>query len=322
MKPRDPASLRRLVHYVVIAAMLWSVAVLVAVAFWSGGAFSGLASIGAPLALATLVAFIANHALRFIRWHLMLRAERQHVPWPRSLSIFLAGLGLLPTPAKAGVAARSVLLLAEGVPVHVSLAAYFAERLLDLVGLVVLATILLASALHGNAWWLAAATAVIGVIGVAVAPRVFRVIEGRFARWPRVARALEWTASCFADAGDMNRGWRLPAFVLLGMAANVIAGLMLHVALRETATPVPWATCLGILAVSHLSGSISMLPGGIGGFDVAMLAQLAAAGVSPVDALMALALVRIVTLWGSVAVGLPLLWIGTHRAAAPANTTS
>jgi len=73
---------------------------------------------------------------------------------------------------------------------------------------------------------------------------------------------------------------------------------------------------VGILAVSHLSGSISLLPGGIGGFDLAMLAQLAAAGVAPLDAITALSLVRLATLWSSVLAGLPLLWLGLRRAPA------
>ena len=310
----DAAAARRLVRYVIVVAMAWSVVVLAGIAAWGGDAVRArLATIGMPLVFATLATFALNHGLRFVRWHLMLRAERHFVPWRRSLAIFMAGLALLPTPAKAGVASRSVLLLAEGVPAHVSIAAYFAERLLDLVGLVMLATLLLATLSSWNAWMLAAFAGVAGMVAVAVAPAMLAALRARMPPWPRTRRALDWTSRCFVDAEEMLSGWRLPAFVVLGMAANAIAGLLLYAALLGSATPIAASTGVGILSVSHLSGSISLLPGGIGGFDLAMLAQLAAGGVAPLDALVALSLVRIATLWSSVVVGLPLLWVGMRR---------
>jgi len=313
----EAAGIWRLVRYVIVAAMVWSLVVLAGIVAWGGeAARTRLATVGMPLALATVATFVLNHALRFARWHLMLRAERHFIPWRRSLAIFMAGLALLPTPAKAGVASRSVLLLAEGVPVHVSIAAYFAERLLDLVGLVMLATLLLATLSSWNAWVLAAVAGVVGMVAIAVAPSILAALRPRMPPWPRTRRALDWTSRCFVDAEEMLSGWRLPAFVALGMAANAVAGLLLYAALLGSATPIAASTGVGILAVSHLSGSISLLPGGIGGFDLAMLAQLAAAGVAPLDAITALSLVRLATLWSSVLAGLPLLWLGLRRAPA------
>ena len=45
-----------------------------------------------------------------MRWHWMLGSLGSHVPKMASFAIFMAGLGLLPTPGKIGVAARSLLL--------------------------------------------------------------------------------------------------------------------------------------------------------------------------------------------------------------------
>lgn len=314
----DIARAKRLVAFVVVAATLWSLALVLAAGFWGGEALSTQAArISGALVAATVAAFVVNHLLRFVRWQLMLRAEGYRVPWARSLAIFMAGLALLPTPAKAGVAARSVLLSAEGVPVHVSLAAYFAERLFDLIGLLLLAALLLGAAVPAHRGWLIAVLATAAVVGVLVAPRL-----GRLARqWSQtrshaLARSVDWTLSFFTDAADMMAGWRLPAFVLIGILANVSTGLFLWWAVGAS---IDALHAIGILAVSHLSGSLSMLPGGIGGFELAMLAQLTGAGVTRPDALLAVGLVRVVTLWGSVAVGLPLLWLGmtrvTHRAA-------
>jgi len=313
--------IRRLVTIVIILATAWSLALVLAVTFWSDdGVGKRLSSIGWPLGLATAACFAANHLLRFLRWQLMLRAEGYRVAWPRSLSIFMAGLALLPTPAKAGVAARSVLLQAEGVPVHVSLAAYFAERLLDLIGLLLLASLLLATAVPAQRWLILGGIGACAVAVIVLAPRLAGVARRWTSEHPsRLARVLDWGLRFFIDAADMIAGWRFGAFVLLGMIANVVTGVFIWYSLRDVPELLDPVKAVGILAVSHLSGSLSMLPGGLGGFEAGMLAQLAGAGVARGDALVTLALVRIVTLWGSVLVGLPLLWMGMRRVIAPAG---
>ena len=309
----DAGTLRRHVRLVVAIALAWSLLLVGAAIAWGGSELSDrLRTIGWPLALAVFAAFCANHSLRFVRWQMMLRAEGHAVPWPRSLSIFMAGLALLPTPANAGVAARSFFLLSEGVPVHVSLAAYFVERLLDFVGLVVLATLLLMSGAPHLQILLAFVIAAAGVIGVSVAPRVCRALRSRISR-PRLARAIEWLTKFFADAADMLAGWRLPLFVLLGLAANMVVAALLWFALRGSAMPLDLAQASGVVGVSYLFGAASLLPGGLGGFELAMLAQLAVLNVPASDAWLALALVRMATLWGSVVVGIPLLFAELRR---------
>ena len=314
------AEVRKLVLWIVALAALWSLGVLCAALWWGGDALLQ-APIGLQLVGATAAVFVVNHALRFARWHLMLKSEGHDVPLLRGLAIFLAGLALLPTPAKAGVAVRSVLLLEAGVPVHVSLAAYFVERLLDFVGLVMFASLLVGAGPGGNRWLLGLAIGIAALIAIAVAHPIGTAIRPRVAGFPRVARALDWLLALIVDAGRMLNGWRLPFFVLLGLVANGATGVLLWIAVGAESGPVDLAQALGILGLAHLSGSITMLPGGIGGFELALTGALAAAGISAPLVVAAVAAVRIVTLWGGVAVGLPLLWLAMRRgwagAAAP-----
>jgi glycosyltransferase 2 family protein len=306
-RPLDAMALRRMVRYVVLGAMAWSLIIIAAMAAWGGGT---MALPQPAFILWGVAVFAVNHAMRFVRWHLMLGAEGYRLPWPRSFAIFMAGLALLPTPAKAGVAVRSVLLEREGVPVHVSIAAYFAERLLDLIGLVVLATVLVGSGDAGMRWLVAAAVAIVGVAAIRMAPAALRMLRARALPGPASSRALEWVGRCLADAGDMLTGWRLPLFILLGAGANAAAGLLVWVGVHGAIDPV---IAVGVLAVSHLSGSITLLPGGLGGFDLAMVTQLDARGVAPADALATLSLVRLATFWAGIATGMPLLWLGLRR---------
>lgn len=308
----DATAVRRLVAWVVALAALWSLALLCAALWWGGDALLR-APIGLALVGATAVAFVVNHALRFARWHMMLRSEGCEVPLRRSLAIFLAGLALLPTPAKAGVAVRSVLLLEAGVPVHVSLAAYFVERLLDFVGLVMLASLLVGAHLAGNRWLPGLAIGVAALLAIVLAQPICRALRPRLAGLPRVVRAVDWLLAFLGDAAHMLGGWRLPLFLLIGLAANAATGVLLWIALGAGSSPVDLAYALGVLGLAHLSGSMTMLPGGIGGFELAMMGALAAANVSGPLVVAAVAAVRVVTLWGSVAVGLPLLTLALRR---------
>jgi uncharacterized membrane protein YbhN (UPF0104 family) len=235
------------------------------------------------------------------------------VPWTRSLAIFMAGLALLPTPAKAGVAVRSLLLLDEGVPGHVSLAAYFVERLLDFVGLVMLASLLVGAEIAGNRWIPGLVIGATALVAIVAAAPVCRALRPRVARWPALARAIDWLLAFLHDATHMLGGWRLPVFLALGMAANALTGILVWLAAGGGAGLVDVGYALGVIGVSHLSGSITLLPGGIGGFEAAMMAALAAVGVAPASALVAVAIVRATTLWGPVMVGLPLLAQGMRR---------
>jgi len=313
---------RRLLLQVAMAAALWAGMLLVAAVWWSGGAaWTHLLGAGWELWLATFGLFAASHLLRFARWHWMLAREGYRLPVGRSLSIFLAGLALLPTPGKAGVAVRSLLLLREGVPGNVSLAAWFAERLFDFFGLVALAALLVPGQPGDARWVFALGVALTGLVAVRFAPAACAGIALR-ARAAWLYRASSWAANLFGHASDLVAARVFLPYLLVGMAANAMTGLLLWLAMERFGAATDLVRCIGIVGVSHLFGSLSFLPGGLGGFEVAMLGQLAAAGMAPDGAVAAVAVVRIATIWGSIAVGLPLLAAGIQRERVARNTLS
>jgi uncharacterized membrane protein YbhN (UPF0104 family) len=305
---------QRGVRFVVLAATTWVIILgIAAVVAGDRSAWARLERAGPEIATMTLAAFIANHLIRFVRWQWMLRIVDARVPLFESLSIFLAGLGLLPTPGKIGVAVRSVLLMKYGVPVRRSLAAYFAERFFDLAGLLILAALFYTGPLSEGV----TVVAMLGVIGMVLLVRypepVVNTLLHSARRWPRLALAVN------ATAGLLDAAKRLLAFpqaallVVLGLLANALVGLLVYGVAMYLTTPVPVASGIGAVAFAHLSGSASMTPGGLGGFELALLFDLQHSSVPRDDALIIVTCVRFTTLWGSVAVGLPLMLIGLRR---------
>lgn len=305
---------RRGLHFVVLAAVVWVVVLAIAaIAVTDRSVLARFDRAWPWLATATLAAFIGNHLLRFGRWQWMLHVLGARVPVVASFAIFMAGLGLLPTPGKIGVAARSLLLTRHGVSGRVSLAAYFAERLFDLAGLLLLATAFYRGPLAGG-------ITVVGIAGVACLallaryPDTFVVPLRRWVgRWPRLVVAVDAAAGMLHAARRLlELRWAL-VFVALGMAANVVVGVLIWRLLAYFAIDTSVGTGIGGLALAHLTGSASMAPGGLGGFEVALLLDLERAGAQLDQALIILICVRIVTLWAGVVVGLPLLLMGLRR---------
>lgn len=305
---------RRGVRFVIWAALFWVIAlVIVAIVVGDRSALMRIERAGPAIGALTLAAFVANHLLRFVRWQWMLRLLGARIPTAASFAIFMAGLGLLPTPGKIGVAARSVLLMEYGVRVRTSLAAYFAERLFDLIGLLVLAAFFYAGPLSN--WFATAAT-----IGVVVVILVARYPEPVIAALGRlVRRRARFAAAVDAIGGLLDAAKRLLAlphaivFVFIGLVANALVGLLVYGVGMLLTTSIPVGGAIGAVAFAHLSGSASMTPGGLGSFELALLLDLEHWSMPRDNALAIVACVRFVTLWGSVLIGLPLMLSGLRR---------
>src|SRR5262249_27844389 len=90
---------------------------------------------GAALALAA-----SNYLIRFVKWHYYLGRLGLSVPRGRSLCIFLSGFTLTVTPGKLGEVVKSYFLReSDGVPMAKTAPIVVAERLTDLIALVLLA---------------------------------------------------------------------------------------------------------------------------------------------------------------------------------------
>lgn len=100
-----------------------------------------LAQVGWLDLLWLLLLSLVNYLLRYVRWRKFLRLLGYHLAeWP-NLRIYLSGFALTTTPGKAGEALRSVLLKPFGVAYPHSLAALLAERLGDLMAVLLLACV-------------------------------------------------------------------------------------------------------------------------------------------------------------------------------------
>jgi uncharacterized protein (TIRG00374 family) len=297
-------NIRRVV-YVLLAA----IAVYGAYAVWRG-----LGSMGATLAafewwtfaVACALAF-GNYVLRFLKWEFYLsRLQIRGVTKIDSFLTFLSGFVLTMTPGKVGEVFKSLVLFETyGVPVPKTAPIVIAERVTDLIGVIVL-IVIGSLGFSGGLFWAAAGAIVVSVLLVVIASRtlalkIIGIVErmpGKIGKiGPKLHQAYDSLAILVAP-----RNLGLPT--LLSICAWSLECLALWVILRGFGQHTDVALCFFFYATSTLAGALVPVPGGLGVTEGALEAQMIEIGrVNKNQATAAMFLVRLATLWFAVLVG-------------------
>jgi uncharacterized protein (TIRG00374 family) len=269
---------------------------------------------GAALGLA-----VANYALRFARWQLYLRDREIVVPTGTSALVFVAGFAMAVTPGKLGELVKSYLLRQlAGIPVARSAAIVIAERVSDLLALLLLAAVGVAA--YGIATEVAIATAVLLAIAfVFLLWRRLGIATVELITRPRLARLRRPLLETYDGLAALGRPTVLAWSTLLGAAAWACEGI--GFALVVDAFPgahVALGMAIFIYAATTIAGALSFLPGGLGVTEDAMTLLLVenAVNVDRGTATAATILTRLATLWFAVALGMAALAWARRRAPA------
>ncbi len=304
-----PAPPGQLTRRIVIATLLGGL-VFVALALYSdlGKLRANLSTFdGTALALALLLA-TANYALRFVRWQYYLRRLDVDVPAGESALVFLAGFVMSVTPGKVGEMFKSLLLFeSRGTSIARTAPIVVAERLTDLVALVVLCALGSFALPAGPRIALVFAVLVTGILA-ACAYRPLGELGLRIAaRLPVLGKLAPRLRDAYESLFTMTR----PAPLAVGTTLAVVAWALEALGLWAIVRGFPGCT-LGLdasafaYATSTIAGALAMMPGGLGVTEAGMtgmIQTLGGAALTPSIATAATILVRIATLWWAVALG-------------------
>ena len=242
---------------------------------------------------------LLGYGLRGMRWRLWMAHYGRHFGWLQGLRLYLAGYAFTPTPGNIGEATRGLMLAHNPLGARHSLAIFGAERLADLLCLLLLSLpgVLWLASHDGvkNSRSVMLALAVLGLVLIAVlaAALLWRAaLRVRFA-WLREA----W--QCLTVRPLIWFGLTLAAWAGQGMAAWLVC--------RELGVDIELITVTGFYAVAMVAGALSALPAGLGGTEAVLTGLLVAHGAAPGTALTATVLIRLLTLWLAVAIGVATL---------------
>jgi uncharacterized membrane protein YbhN (UPF0104 family) len=280
---------------------------------------------------------LAGLALRAARWQLYTRVLGLGLPAGPSVTAFVAGFAFTATPGKVGEVVKSVLLKRRfATPVSATAASLLVERVTDLLAMLGLAVVGLAAGGAGGAasdgpgrgsGWilLASALAFAAALAFLLSERLERLVLGLLGR----VRALDRLTLGLPPLLDASRQLLTPIPLIVGLGLATAAwsceAIALHVILDSLASEVPLAGSFFTFAAASLLGVLSMLPGGLGGFEATMVVLLGRFDVPSSTAVAATLLFRLGTLWLVSIAGLLVLfaWMIVHgrgeRAVEPAT---
>jgi uncharacterized protein (TIRG00374 family) len=273
-------------------------------AWWTFAAACGLA--------------FANYLLRFLKWEYYLAVLGiRGVPKGESFLIFLSGFVLTVTPGKVGEVFKSVILFRlRGVPIQRTAPIIVAERVTDVIGVVVLITAGSTAFPGGVVWASAGALAVVALLVFVSSPKLARAFLELLPRLPgALGRALGRVVPKIEEALDKLRDLTTPRRLvwpaLLSIAAWTSEGVALWVILQGFPTPAPGLPFTAFAyATATLAGALLPVPGGLGVTDGLIKEQLSRLGGVPAGTdTAAMLLVRFATLWFAVGVGFVALAI-------------
>lgn len=301
----------------VILTIIFTVLGYFAFTFWGGWSevTQAIATVGFQGIVASLALSLVNFGLRFIRWHYYLGLLGHKIPGLHSLWIYISGYALTTTPGKAGEAVRSIFLKEYGMSYRKSLAAFFSERTSDLIASVLLST--LGIILYREGMYLVACVGLLLIGGIYVIhhERWLRGLEN-FARRKLPTRFSD-TIEFFLEMILAFRNcytWKSFSYGLgLGLVAWAAEGVAFYYILQLLHADISLISAIFIYNFALLIGSVSFLPGGLGGAEIAMWQLLLAYGVPNSSTIAATIIIRLTTLWFSVAIGLACLSICTLK---------
>src|SRR5690606_26880151 len=302
--------LRRLVLALLLGVAVYGAFVL----------YTGYQKLGAALTSYSWWTFVGalglasfNYGLRFLKWQYYLaRLEIRGVRAVDSLLIFLSGFVLTVTPGKLGEVFKSaVLQQTHGVSAARTAPIVVAERLTDVVAIVVLVLLGSLGFAGGPPWAAAGAAAVtcglILILWRAPLEIAIAWMERRAGVWQRLAPRLR-------EAGESLRLLASPATLiwptLLSLVGWGAEGVALWWILLGFGAEVSLPLAVFFYATATLAGALIPVPGGLGVAEGLLQSQFVQlGGVAPGPATASMLLIRLATLWWAVVVGFVALGI-------------
>lgn len=273
--------------------------------------------VGWPSVVLVALLSLLNYALRVVRWRVYLARLGHVLPWRFTALTFMSGFAFTLSPGKLGEMVRVRYYQPLGIPVSSITAAFFVERLLDLLAMILLAVVVLAELqAYRQVLWVAVVL-VVGLLAVlAGVPwhRVSQALAGRPQTQGRLFMAARSLVSMLSNARQFLTPGLLIAGLLLGLVAWGLEAVGLKI-LGDIISPVPLSlpSAVGIYAIAIIVGALSFLPGGLGSTEAVMGSLLMAHGYDASQALLLTLVCRLLTLWLAVLIGWVCVWILRHR---------
>ena len=302
-----------------ILSVVAAVVIYLGIVVWSGAGqfWAALNKLPPWLIPALLVLIFTVFCIKFVRWQVYLHSIGYQVPISSSFRIFLAGFALTVSPGKAGESIKSLLLKRRhNLPIAPTLAGLFCERFTDALSVVLLICLSLFSGVQGQ--WAIATVGLVQLL-IILALQQPALIKQKLLKplhqLQRLRGIVQKIEALIDSASILLKPGILVGSTLLALLAWGLEGVALYIIFQFLgADSITVYQAVLIHTASGLLGALSFLPGGIGGTEVLTISLSVFYGASHTAAATATFLIRLITLWFAVGIGiLAMLSVQSRR---------
>lgn len=256
--------------------------------------------------LPVLVLSLFNYLIRFVRWNYYLRKATIFIPLKDSAYTFFSGLLMSITPGKLGELLKSYILrITHRVPVSYSAPIVFAERLTDLIAVLVLTGIFFYTASF-NPWALFLTfIIIIFFLALITSEKVSNFFISFLGKLRSGTRLVSIAENLLASLRELSGPAPLIIGTFLGLLAWLCECIGFYIVLKGmNIEHVGVSSSIFIYAFSTLVGALSMLPGGLVFTEGTMAGILISTGLNRSISLASTTIIRVATLWFGALLGL------------------
>jgi len=242
-------------------------------------AHASLALVGCA-ALASLLYSV----LQGVRWQPLLRDAGVPIGFGRSVVLTVAGRATCLLPC--GELTRAVLVCeAQRAEPGTVIGSVTVQELLYtavLIGVAVPGSL----AMHVTPWGVGVVVAgLVAALFILTHERPFRAVRSVLARPRLTAGVVAHLDDLQSSASTLLRSRATLLWMPVTVLTVAVAITMFWLAAQAVAPgAIGWRECAFVYTVSHMAGAASLIPGGVGAFDVSVIALLSAMGISPGEA--------------------------------------
>lgn len=276
-----------------------------------GSAFAGFRWRYIPLILGLTC---LNYLLRFCKWHYYLGRIGIGIRGRESLVIFLSGLSMSVTPAKLGEVFKSYLLKRlQGTEMSRTVPVVVAERVTDVLGLLILAAISFSALEYGLKALIVVLAVLLMMIAILQSRKMSLGLLGALRAIPFVRRLSGSLTVAYESACALFRLRVLLTAVSISVISWGLECFAMYFVLTAFGSSASLLSSTFVFSFSSLAGAVSMIPGGLGVAEASCAGLLMLAGISRGVAAGATVIIRFCTLWFGVLVGLITMFLTRQR---------
>ena len=261
-----------------------------------------------PWILFPLVVVLAsgNYVVRMIRWHLYLKNVDVHISIKQSAAVFFSGLAMSVTPGKFGELLKAQYIKnINGTKRRVTAPVIVAERITDLVGVLVLASFGVFQFKYGEVVFYLVLAIILGGVLMVSSRKLSLWLIGLLKPLPVIGPRVPKLEEAYESMAALLKLSSLLPASILSILAWGCESLGFYMVLNSfPGVSISLENALFIYAFAILVGAVTMLPGGLGATEGIMTGLLVLLHVPGAESVAATLITRLGTLWYAVALGL------------------